>query len=95
MRNLLSKGNVTFSEESSCAVYEMGNMELIELNKTSATIQCPSCLRHVLNTCQCGVWLRPNQSTMSRVRTAFQEERKVVTTHGNKIIQKSWIRKEE
>ena len=47
VRNDLSKGNVIFSEESSRAVYEMGNMELIELRQTSATIQCPSCPRHV------------------------------------------------
>ena len=49
-------------------------MELIELRKTSATILCPSCLKHVpegLNMCQCGVWLRSNQSSMDRIRTAF------------------------
>ena len=62
------------NEESSRAIYEMGNMELTELRQTSATIQCPSCLKHVpegLGTCQCGVWLRPNQSTMDQVRTTF------------------------
>ena len=47
MRNDLSKGNVIFSEESSRAVYEMGNMELIELTQTSATDQCSSSLKHV------------------------------------------------
>ena len=30
-RNDFSKGTVIFSEESSRAIYEMGNMELIEL----------------------------------------------------------------
>ena len=63
-----------FSEESSRAIYEMGNMELIELRQTSATIQCPSCPKHVpegLNMFQCGVWLRPNQRTMDRIRSAF------------------------
>ena len=42
--------------------------------QTSATIQCLCCLKRVpegLNMCQCGVWLRPNQSTMDRIRTAF------------------------
>ena len=75
----------------------MGNRKLIELKQISATIQCLSCLKHVpegLNMCQCGVWHRPNQSTMDRIRTAcaalktpyyrasvsFQEESKVVTT---------------
>ena len=73
-RNDLSAGETIFSEESSRAVYEMGNMEFIELKQTSATIQRSSCLKHVpegLNMCQCGVWLRPNQSTMERMRIAF------------------------
>ena len=68
------KCNMIFSEESSRAIYEMGNMELIELKQTSATIQCLSCLKHVpkgLNMCPCGVWLRPNHSTMDRIRAAF------------------------
>ena len=62
IRNDLSKGKIIFSEESSLAIYEMGNMELIELKQTSATIQCSSCLKHIpegLNVCQCGVWPRP------------------------------------
>ena len=74
IRNNLSKGKMIFSEESSRAICEKGNMELIALRQTSATIQCLSCLKHVpegLNMCQCGVWLRPNQSTMDRIRTAF------------------------
>ena len=63
-----------FSEESSRAINEVGNMELVELRQTSATIQCLPCLKHVpkrMNVCQCGVWFRPNQSTMDRVGTAF------------------------
>ena len=73
-RNGLSKGNMIFSEESSRTFYDLGNMEWIELRQTSATAQCPSCLKHVpegLNMCQCVVWLRPNQSTLDRITTAF------------------------
>ena len=54
IRNDFSKGKMIFSEESSRAIYEMGNMELIESRQTSATTQCPSCLKHVpegLNMC--------------------------------------------
>ena len=43
----LSKGNMIFSEESSHAIYEMGNMEWVELRQTSVTLQCPSCLKHL------------------------------------------------
>ena len=39
MRNDLSKGKMIFSEETSRAVCYTGNMELIELKQTSATIQ--------------------------------------------------------
>ena len=41
IRNDLSKkGDMIFSEESSRVIYEMGNLELIKLRQTSATIQC-------------------------------------------------------
>ena len=74
IRNDLSKNIMIFSEESSLAFFEMGNMGWVELRQTSATVQCPSCLKHVpegLNMCLRGVWLRPNQSTMDRFRAAF------------------------
>ena len=43
IREDLAKEKMTFSQESSQAIFEMGNVELIEL-KTSR-IQCPSCLQ--------------------------------------------------
>ena len=43
IRNHLSKGNMIFSEESSRAIHEIGNMELIELRQTTATCSV-SCL---------------------------------------------------
>ena len=46
IRDDLSKGNIIFSAESRRAIYEMGNMELIELRRSSATIQCLSCKKH-------------------------------------------------
>ena len=42
IRNDSAKNKIIFSEESSRAFFEMGNVELIELKKTSETIQCPS-----------------------------------------------------
>ena len=68
------KGVLIFSEESRCVIYDMVNLELIELRQTSATMQCLSCLKHVpegLNMCQCGVWLRPNLDTMDRIKARF------------------------
>ena len=48
LRNDLKKKRyMIFSEESSRATHEMGNLELIGLGQASATIQCPSCLKHV------------------------------------------------
>ena len=55
MRNDLAKGNMIFSEESSRAIFEVGNVELIELKKTSETIQCLSCLKCVFETI-CKMW---------------------------------------
>ena len=37
IRNDLAQDKMIFSEESSRAIFEMGNVELIELNKTSET----------------------------------------------------------
>ena len=77
MRKVLSwrleekKSDMIFSEESSHVIYKMGNLELIELRQTSATLQCPSCLKHVpegLNVCLCVVWLRPNEDTMNKIK---------------------------
>ena len=47
IRNDLSKGTMIFSEEQRRAIHEIGNMELIEFKQTSATVQCPACLKHV------------------------------------------------
>ena len=44
IREDLAKDKMIFSEESSRAIFGMGNVELIELKKTS--IRCPSCLHH-------------------------------------------------
>ena len=43
IREGLATDKKVFSKESSRAVFEMGNVELIEFKKSS--IQCPSCLR--------------------------------------------------
>ena len=37
IRKYLSKGNMIFSNESIRAIYEIGNIEMIELRQTSAT----------------------------------------------------------
>ena len=63
------------SEESSRAIVEMGNVELIELPKSS--IQCPSCLHDVFEgtfifICMCGKLMRPNKDVMSRFKESFE-----------------------
>ena len=40
IRDDLSKGTMIFSEKSSRVIHKMGNVELIELKRTSATTQC-------------------------------------------------------
>ena len=75
LRNDLKKRcNMIFSDLSTRAIYEMGNLESIELRQTAAIIRGPSYLKHApegLNMCLCGVWLRSNQSTMDRIRATF------------------------
>ena len=64
---------MVFSKESSCAISEMGNVELIELNKSS--IQCPSCLHHVFEgtlLCKCGTLVKPDRDVMNRIKEDFE-----------------------
>ena len=50
IRENLSKedADLTLSEESQRIIYDMGNVELFELGKKPKTVQCRSCLKHVL-----------------------------------------------
>ena len=75
IRNDFGKDKMILSEESSRAIFEMGNVELIELKQTSETTYCPSCLTYVCEgttMSQCLKLLRPNKSTMDRIREAFE-----------------------
>ena len=68
----IREDRMIFSEESSRA-FEMGNVELSELKKTS--IQCPSCLHHVFEgtfTCMCGKIIRPDKNVMNGIKQAFE-----------------------
>ena len=67
VRNDLAKDGMIFREESSRAIYEVGSMELIELRQTSETAQFEG-----MSMCQCGKLLRPNESTLDRIRAAFE-----------------------
>ena len=72
MREDLAKEKTVFSKESSRAVFEMGNVELIELKKSS--IQCPSCLPDVLEgtlLCKCGELMKPGQDVTNRIKDSF------------------------
>ena len=53
-------GDFTSSENSRRTIHEMGNVELFELGKTTSTLQCQSCYKHVLDGiifCGCGYCL--------------------------------------
>ena len=68
IREDLAKDKMVFSQQSSHAIFEMGNVELVEL-KTSM-IQCPSCLHFVFTgtlLCRCGKHMSPISYTKSEV----------------------------
>ena len=63
-----------FSQESSQAIFEMGNVELSEL-KTSR-IQCLSGLHYMFRgtiICACGKHIRPDQEMIRRINAFFFE----------------------
>ena len=92
----VSKGKMIFSKETSRAINEMGNLEVIELWQTSAKVQCLACLKkHVsegLNMCQCGVCLRPNQITIDRIWATFAVLTKAILSYHSSLIkmEKNW-----
>ena len=62
-----------FSQESSQVIFEMGNVEFIEL-KTSR-IQCLPCLHYVCKgtiLCACGKHIRPDQEMIRHINAAFE-----------------------
>ena len=68
-----AKEKMVFSKEFSRAVFERGNVELIELKKSS--IQCPSCLHYVLEgtlICKCGKLMKRDQDVMNQNKEAFE-----------------------
>ena len=75
IRDDLKNDDMILTKELCRVIYEMGNIELLELGHISTTVQCHSCLKHVpegLKFCGCFVCLRPDEDTMNRIKARFQ-----------------------
>ena len=62
-----------FSKESRQAIFRMGNVELVELKKS--TIQCPSCFHYVFQGTflgNCGKLLKFDPDAINRIKEAFE-----------------------
>ena len=73
---------MVFIEGSSRAGIEMGNVELIELKKSS--IQCPSCLQHVFEgtlICKCGKLMKPDQDVMNQIEESLRSPAGTMLPH--------------
>ena len=73
MREDLAKEKMVFSKESRQAIFRMGNVELVELKKS--TIQCPSCLHYVFEgtfLCNCGMLLKVDPDAINQIKEAFE-----------------------
>ena len=71
IREDLAKENMMFSQESGQAIFEMGNVEIIELK--ISRIQCPSCLHYFFKgtiICSYGKHIRPDQEMIRRIKAA-------------------------
>ena len=76
MRHDLNKEDMIFCKESSKAIYEMGNVELIELRQTTSTVQCRPCWKHIpegVLQCLCGNWLKPDEHRVNQIKLRFAE----------------------
>ena len=88
---------MVFSKESSRAIFEMCNVELIELKKSS--IQWPICFRYVFERtllCKCGKLLKPDQDSINRIKEAFEilkapfSSASPISTRGSKCGPNLW-----
>ena len=88
---------MVFSQESSRAIFEMGNVEPIELKKSS--IQYTSCLHHGFEgtlICMCGKLIRSNTDMMNQVTEAFEilkapyYRTSLIVTRGSKCGPNPW-----
>ena len=87
-----------FSKESSQALFNMGNVELIELKK--ATIHCPSYLDYVFEgrfLCNCGKKLKLDLDAINRIKEAFEILKapfraSPISTRGPKCGQNPWTK---
>ena len=65
-----------------CRRRKMGNVELIELKKSS--IQCPSCLNYGLEgtlLCRCGKLMRQHQDVMNRIKRSLGNPKGTILPH--------------
>ena len=95
-RENFAKEKMVFSKESSQVIFNMGNVELTELKKS--TIQCPSCLHCVregtfLGTC--GKFLKLNPDAINRIKEALDILKapflaSPISTSGAKCGQNPW-----
>ena len=73
IREDLAKEKMVFSKESSRAIFEMSNVELIELKKSS--IPCPSCFHYVFEgtfLCNWGKLVKLDPDAINRIKEAFE-----------------------
>ena len=67
--------SIKVSEESSRTIHELGNVEMHELGQISRTVQCQSCLKHVLEGlifCACGICLRHDEEHIQRIKARYE-----------------------
>ena len=87
-REDLAKENMMFSQESSQAIFEMGNVELVELK--NSRIQCPSCPHHLFKgTIMCACVTRSNaysgQSNVCTQRDGQAHDHDQRTNHTHEL----------
>ena len=73
-----------FSKGSSRAIFEMGNVEFIELKKS---VPCPSCFHYVFEgtlLCKCGKLIELDQDAINPIKEAFKIPASPISGRGAK-----------
>ena len=68
-------GDMTFSEESRCVIFALGQRGVVRTGKISATAHCHSCLKNMpegLIFCEWAVGLPPDEDMINKIKARFQ-----------------------
>ena len=71
-----AREDYVYTKETAEKIHDQGNVELVELRRTTETIQCQACWKHIFEgmiKCCCGYMKQPTQQIINEIQDRFQK----------------------